>query len=84
MALRADSARCEISAFKPAENGSGTVLRIFNPTDTDEMVNIYTDNAVTAAYLARTDEKRISDNLLKDGVIKLTAAAKKIITIELT
>ena len=83
-AVRADSARCEISAFKPAENGSGTVLRIFNPTDTDETVNIYTDNAVTAAYLARTDEKRISDNLLKDGVIKLTAAAKKIITIELT
>ena len=66
-----------LSAFKKAEDGSGYVIRLFNPTDMTIEFSIEIDQKVKQAYLLRMDETRKGDADLR----RLTIAPKKIMTI---
>lgn len=82
-AVNIESDKCEISAYKPAENGNGAVLRIYNPTDCDETVSIIPNKGIKAVHSVRIDETEISDNLLNGGAISYNVPSKKIINLKL-
>jgi mannosylglycerate hydrolase len=48
--------RCELSTLKPAENGSGVVVRILNPSDQAETVTLRFGVPIANAELVRLDE----------------------------
>lgn len=82
-AVKIESDRCEISAYKSAEDGNGAILRIYNPTEADERITVSFNKNVSSVRLTRIDEKEISDNLLVNGAVSYTVLAKKIVTFRL-
>ncbi len=73
--LSADNGNIHISAVKPAENGKGIIIRLFNPTDTEQKVNL-TLGFAARLYFAGMDET-VREEI--NGVINVPH--KKIITV---
>jgi alpha-mannosidase len=68
-----ESERCELSALKPAEGGTGVVVRVLNPTDQAETVTLRFGVPVATAELVRLDETPIGEALaVNDDTIGLT------------
>lgn len=64
--LQLTAERCELSACKPAEDGDGIVVRLLNPSATDETVELRTGIALTSATPVRLDETPAGDALAID------------------
>lgn len=71
------------SAFKKKENGSSTVLRLFNTHTESVDLTITLGEAYKSASLITLGEEEIEALDVVNGKIALTVPAKKIITIEL-
>ena len=59
--------RCELSALKPAETGTGLVVRILNPSDDAETVTLRFGIPIAGAELVRLDESALGQSLVVSG-----------------
>ena len=74
-----------ISAIKQAQDGNGTILRLWNATGKAVKETITTSLPVKAAELLRLDERvKEGDVTVKGGKLDVTLAPHKIVTIRLT
>ena len=76
---------CRTTAIKPAEDGNGIVLRVFNPCleECPVQVEVPQPLALTAAWLTRMDETDLEQLAVEDNGVTLAAAPKKIVTLRL-
>ena len=82
--IRFDSDYIRASAFKKAEDGDSTILRLFNThTETVELTITLAD-CYTNASLVTLGEEHIEALTVKDHKLSLTIPAKKIVTIALS
>ena len=74
--LSVDNKNIHISAIKPSEDGKGIVIRMFNPTDNVETVNLNFGFIIKNLYFADMNEdiKEETTNVINIG-------AKKIVTL---
>jgi mannosylglycerate hydrolase len=72
-----------LSACKRAEDGSGWVLRLHNPTDNDMEGAITLGMPLKSAALLRLDETLVEELAVDGNAVKLTVEAKKIVTLKL-
>ncbi len=72
-----------MSAFKKAQDTDNLIIRIFNPTNTEQITDISFLMPLKKAYLCNLNEERQSDITVKDNTIQLSLKKAKIITVEL-
>ncbi len=70
-----------VSAVKQAEDGSGLIVRIFNPTTEAQDVPVTFGKAVAAAERCGMDESLLEPLPVDGDHVKLTIAPKKIFTL---
>ena len=73
--LSADNGNIHISAVKPAENGKGIIIRLFNPTDTEQRVNL------TLGFAARLYFAGMDETVREEINGAINVPHKKIITV---
>ena len=78
-----DEGKIIISACKKAENGNGTVIRIYNPTESTVNFTVLLNKKPRKACIISPDERTvISDGIAVDGKkLQLSAKPKDIITL---
>jgi alpha-mannosidase len=72
-----------LSALKQAEYRSSTIVRLFNPGDTEARVVLRTDASIAEAFLVNFLEERQSTLTVEDGGVRVVLAPKQIQTIEI-
>ncbi len=76
--------RClRLTACKKAEERDSLILRFFNLSENEQLLNITLNSAFNSAYLTNLNEDRQSALTVADGKLQLSVPKKKIITIEL-
>lgn len=73
--LSVDNAKLHVTAVKNAEDNSGIIVRLYNPTETEQVFTFGTDKAVKKVSLCKLDEEFVSAANLRN-----TIPAKKIAT----
>ncbi len=81
--FRMDNADLHVTAVKQAEDGSGLIIRFFNPFDRGEKVTLTFDTPPAKAALCRMDESEMEELKLSGKALSLKAGAKKIITLKI-
>ncbi len=76
---------CVTTSIKPAEEGSGVIVRLFNPYSCSEPVLLTVDKnyRLTDAVFTRADETILQDAVCNGNNISFIAKAKEIITLKL-
>ncbi len=78
------NANCPVTCVKQAEDGSGIIIRCFNPLTVAAPIELTFGLPVTAAYRCGMDE-RVREKLpLRKNTLRYKAAPKKIITIKIS
>ena len=72
-----------LSAVKEAENGSSTIVRLFNPQDEDANIVITTDAPLTDAFRLNLAEERQQALPLDAGRVRVALSPRQILTLEL-
>ena len=72
-----------LSALKPADDGDGTVLRVFNPGDRDEMAVLTLAEPVASAHLCDLAEREISLLGENAGKLEIKVPPRKVITVKM-
>jgi alpha-mannosidase len=72
-----------MSAFKKADDRDSLIIRIFNPTDTEQSVEITFFKNIKKAYICNLNEERQSDVCVNGKSLKLVAQKCKIVTLEI-
>lgn len=70
-----------VSAIKQAENGDGTIVRIWNSTDKPLKANVGTILPITSVERVRLDETHIADVATNGNIFSLELGAHKIETL---
>jgi mannosylglycerate hydrolase len=74
-----------LSAFKPAESGSGTILRVLNPTDVEIEAQVRLGFHVARARSVRLDETPAQEQVRLDGhVLRFVVPPRALRSVELT
>lgn len=71
------------SALKPAEDGSGTVIRLFNPGDRDETAELTLAEPVMSAHLCDLAERKISLLCKNTGKLEIKVPPQKAVTVKM-
>lgn len=79
-ALNLDNPSLHLSAVKPAEDGEGTIIRIFNPTEEAQKMTLTFGAGVTKAQRAQMDESTAEALTVQNGQLQDTILPKKIMT----
>lgn len=78
-----DAADVLVTAVKAAEDGNGTIVRLFNPTTTMQAVRLTWNRPIRSAGLVRMDESSVAE-LKPDGErVVIDADPKKIVTVRI-
>lgn len=72
-----------ISAFKPAEDGQGVILRVFNPSDAASEAQVALDRPITRAELCDLEERAVRELEVRDGGVRYPVGGRKIVTVRL-
>ncbi|MBQ1264162.1 MAG: hypothetical protein IIY04_01940, partial [Oscillospiraceae bacterium] len=78
-----DNPYVRMTAFKKAENGDASVLRLFNTQSESVVLNISLCPEFKRAALVNLAEQPLSELEIKDGKLTMEIGAKKIVTIAL-
>jgi alpha-mannosidase len=70
-----------LSTIKTSEDGSATVLRLFNPCDCETMASIAFPLGFTDVWMSNAAEERGERIADTDGAFTVTARAKEIVTL---
>jgi len=73
-----------LSCFKKAEDRDTYIVRLFNPTGKTVSGSVRVPETVKKAWLTDLDEQRIKAVSCKQGVVPVSAAPHKIVTLEIT
>ena len=73
-----------LSSFKRAEDRDSLILRLYNPTTTNQQGRVRIGLPVTRAWRNNLIEKRSEEIELEDGVLKLDVPPGKIVTVEVS
>jgi alpha-mannosidase len=65
--LSLEAERCELSAVKPAQDGDGIVVRVLNPSASDESVALRFGFDIAGVSAVRLDESATDDAIEHDG-----------------
>ena len=76
--LSIDNTKLHVTAFKNAEDESGIIVRLYNPTETEQIFSFGSDKAIKKVTLCKMNEEEVSV-----ASVKNTIAAKKIGTYKL-
>lgn len=81
--VEVDGEAVHVTAVKPAEDGAGTIVRLFNPLDDEQMVFLRSGAGIQCAERCALDE-RVLDRLPVDGnAFAVEAAPRKIVTLRI-
>ena len=72
-----------MSAFKKAEDRDSLIVRVFNPTDTEQSAEISFFKNVKKAYICNLNEERQSDVCVNGRALELSMQKCKILTLEI-
>lgn len=72
-----------ITAVKAAEDGKGTIVRLFNPSNESRPVRLRWHKPPATARLVRMDESDLGPATLDGNILALTAGPKKIVTLRI-
>lgn len=81
--LAVDAEVVRLSACKPASDGRGAIVRLYNPAATDSRATVRPSFAVSAAVLTNLNEEDGQALPVQDNSITLAVPAKKIVTLRL-
>jgi mannosylglycerate hydrolase len=72
----------EVTAVKNAEDGSGLIIRLYNPADKEVKGELCFQSKLKKASFCRMDETEIVNAVFNECKIELTVDGKKIITLK--
>lgn len=72
-----------ISAFKPAEDSNGLILRMFSISDKTEKLSLQLPKSINRVFLCNLREDSLSPADFKAGVLRLEVDSAEIITVRL-
>ena len=72
-----------VSAIKNAEDGKGTVIRIYSVSDEEREARLELCKPITRAYLTDTNENILTELCVKDGSVSVTVAPLEVKTVKL-
>jgi alpha-mannosidase len=72
----------QVTAVKNAEDGSGLIIRLYNPADKEVKGELSFQSKLKNASFCRMDESEIASADFKDSKLALTVGGKKIITLK--
>ncbi len=78
-----DNPYLHVTACKQAEDRDSTILRFFNLTDSEQVLNATLCGCVKEAYRTNLNEEREEALTIQDNILTLTVPKKKIVTVEL-
>ena len=81
LSISRDHVICE--TVKEEENGTGTILRLYECKNIRDKVDIYVGLSANAAYLCDMMENELSELPIKDGKVSLCIKGFEIVTIKL-
>lgn len=82
--LTLDTADLSISAVKPAEDGSGVLVRLFNPSAENVSGVLQFCKCIKSAQLCKMDESVVEELKAANGKLQITVEPKKIRTYKIT
>jgi alpha-mannosidase len=84
--LRLTTGHLVLAAFKPAEDGSGAILRLWNPTERPETETLVFDRRVRSAGYAKLSEQPLPERppFVKDATVTIEAAPCAILTLRVS
>lgn len=77
-----DSEVLQVSAVKPAEDGKGLIIRLFNGSDKTQKATLTFGKKIASAVLCKADESEVSAIKADGNKLPLTVEGKKILTIK--
>nr|AIA85663.1 CAZy families GH38 protein [uncultured Roseiflexus sp.] len=78
-----DSLNIHVTCVKQAEDGSDLIVRMFNPGDQEENVQLAFGRPISSAVLVRMDESEIEQLEIENRKIKLNVKGHKIVTVKI-
>jgi len=81
--LAVDNPDVHVSCVKHAEDGSGLIVRLFNPTDEEQSATIRLGRPVSDAVLCRTDEQELQPIAACGNTVTFNLEPRKIGTLKI-
>ena len=81
--LSIDNAQIHVSAIKQAEDKSGIIVRLFNPSPDRQNIALSFGFDLIKALLCRMDESEIEEIAIENNNVQLKMDAKKIVTLKI-
>ena len=81
--LAIDNLSLHVSCVKQAEDGSGLIVRLFNPTAAPQPLTITCGRPVKSAVQCRMDESEVGELTVEGNQVKHVLEPKKIRTIKI-
>ena len=72
-----------VSALKPADDGDGTVIRVFNPGDRDETAVLTLETPAASAHLCDLAEREISLLCKNARKLEIKVPPQKVVTLKM-
>lgn len=82
--LKVKSSNIVLSAIKKSENSDGIIIRLYNSSNKDELVQIDLNNKFDKTFETNMNEERLRELEMVNGKVELKFPSKKILTIELS
>ena len=82
--LAVDNPDVSVSAVKAAEDGSGLIVRLFNPQRVPQSARLSLGRRIGRAWRCRMDEAPVEELPANDGRLQVGLPAKKIVTLRVT
>jgi len=80
--LLVDNPSLHVTCVKQAEDGSGMIVRLFNPLASDQPLTVTLARPITQAVLCRADETEVEKLQTTGNVLRCTVGPKKIRTLK--
>jgi alpha-mannosidase len=81
--LSIDSTQIHVSAIKQAEDKSGIIVRLFNPSPDRQNIALSFGFDLIKAILCRMDESEIDEIEFENNNVQIKMDAKKIVTLKI-
>lgn len=81
--LHIEGQNAVLSSLKQSEDGTGLIVRLYNPAHEQTEAKIFTSQVIQQAWLTALNEQAISSLDVDGNTVHITLPAKKIVTVKL-